>query len=314
MSIFVGLWLLSGAIISTWNHDTFFRIDSFSRSNIWNWVEKKSANLLEMTKFYTISHQCAMPSQYMWRTSEKKKHTQERKMENRNSFDVVAKPHVDFFLFWTECGARLRLQHLINFNRISNIFNDLYLQAKKYWWEKKVETKKKKKIMCWKELTRFYWPAIACSDFSVLTRTKDKMIFYAISALLFTIVSLNLEFFEMVDWKNPLFRGFFHDFIFRHSGVRLYSTWILCTVITTETQKYIKRCVYEIRNVWYKNVCILNAFQPCASFDWHAETFHALLVCFVIWLCAHATHVVVSYRIVSNTVYAMLFLFKKIRV
>lgn len=68
------------------------------------WIHVEQKKSPKMTKFYTISHQCAMPSQYTrQRTNEKKKHIQERKMENRNLLCVVAKSHVDYFILSLFC-------------------------------------------------------------------------------------------------------------------------------------------------------------------------------------------------------------------
>lgn len=45
-----------------------------------------------------VLYKCAMPSYRREANTKKQQRTQERKMENRNSFGVVAKPHVDYFV------------------------------------------------------------------------------------------------------------------------------------------------------------------------------------------------------------------------
>lgn len=148
-----------------------------------------------------------------------------------------------------------------------------------------------------KKLTRFYWPLIR-SHFSVLswTRRTRRSSFSIFLSFYFHQLCHNRIFLYSTTFLTIKFFFYGILFFFRLYGVRLCPTKFFALLLRQRHIKNIKRCVYEIRNVWYENVCIYwMLFNLVLPSNWHAETSHALLVCFDIRLCCTYVCTGVSY-------------------
>lgn len=133
--------------------------------NIWNGgcISKtaKKKYRLKWRNSIRNSHQCAIPSQNKRRTNDT---NEKEKMENRNSFYIVAKPHVVYFILIRRkfpYKFHNSIQYQWSFYRLSKKFQQNWIQKAK---------------ISYKETYRFFFLVGLWfwSQFSVLNWTKDK--------------------------------------------------------------------------------------------------------------------------------------------
>lgn len=145
--------------------------------NIWNGgcISKtaKKKYCLKWRNSIRNSHQCAIPSQNKRRTNDT---NEKEKMENRNSFYIVAKPHVVYFILIRRkfpYKFHNSIQYQWSFYRLSKKFQQNWIQKAK---------------ISYKETYRFFsWLAFDFDHnfpFSIERRTK----MFAVSDTIFTLL------------------------------------------------------------------------------------------------------------------------------